>query len=122
MNEVPIMFNRPLKKYTSVLVALGSLAGTASAWAYSCESEFAKAESLIKEAENGLKPDTDARIKAMLAEAKGTLDAAKISHRQASEKHTGDIGKYMHGDAVRKGRWAQSLASEVIFLATGKPR
>ena|SRR5437763_3443422 len=116
------MFNRSIKKPAIALAALMLLGGTGSALAYSCEGEFAKADALIKEAEGDIKPDTDARIKAMLAEVKGTLEAAKISHRQASEKHVGAMGKYMHGDAVRKGRWAQSLASEVIFLATGQPR
>ena len=50
------------------------------------------------------------------------LEAAKINHHQASERHTGPIGKYAHGDAVRQARWAESLAREVIFLATGEPR
>ncbi len=116
------MFNRSSKKPAMALSALMLFGGAGSAMAYSCEGEFAKADSLIKEAEGYITPDTDARIKAMLAEAKGTLEAAEISHRQASEKHLGAVGKYMHGDAVRKGRWAQSLAFEVIFLATGQPR
>jgi hypothetical protein len=62
------------------------------------------------------------RIKQRLAEAKGLLDSAKIGHRQATERHTGTIGKYAHGDAVRQARWAESLATEVIFLSTGATR
>jgi hypothetical protein len=116
------MFNSSIKKPAIAVAALMLLGATGSALAYSCEVEYKKAESLIKEAEANVKPETDARVKAMLAEAKGRLEAAEISHRQASEKHTGSIGKYMHGDAVRQGREAQSLASEVIFLATGQPR
>ena len=116
------MFSRSIKNPGIALAALMLLDGAGSAMAYSCEVEYKKGESLIKEAEGYIKPDTDARIKAMLAEAKGRLEAAEISHRQASEKHTGSMGKYMHGDAVRQGREAQSLASEVIFLATGHPR
>lgn len=94
--------------------------GVTSAAAYSCEAEFAKADRLIKQANAALKPGTDARILAMIAEAKGINEAAKLSHRKASQRHTMKDGKYMHGDAVRKGRWAQSLAKEAIFLATGE--
>lgn len=116
------MNNQAIKRTIGTVLVAGLLGGTETALAYSCEAEFAKADALIEEAEGNIKPDADTRIKAMLAEAKGTLEAAKISHRQATEKHTGATGKYLHGDAVRKGRWAQALASEAIFLITGQPR
>jgi hypothetical protein len=90
--------------------------------AYMCESLFTVADDRIKEAEAKVHPDTDVRIKQKLAEAKGLLESAKIGHRQATERHTGAAGKYSHGDAVRQARWAESLASEVIFLASGEPR
>lgn len=105
----------------SLLLAL-FLTGIQTVLAYSCEAEFSKAEQTINEAKAAVNEQTDARIKASLAEAEGLLKAAQISHRQASERHVGEHGKYMHGDAVRKARWAQTLATEVIFLATGDPR
>ena len=39
-----------------------------------------------------------------------------------SRSHTGEIGKYSHGDAVRQARWAESLATEALFLTTGETR
>ncbi len=109
-------------RLVKVVVAMALMFGAGAAGAYTCEVEFSKADKVIEEAEAAIKRGTDARIKAMVAEAKGFLEAAKISHRKASERHVGDHGKYMHGDAVRRARWAQSLAAEAIFLATGEPR
>jgi hypothetical protein len=105
-------------------------AATVAAWvlaaggaeAYMCEGLFATAEQRIKEAEGAIDGETDVRIKQKLAEAKGLLESAKIGHRQATERHTGAVGKYSHGDAVRQARWAESLATEVIFLSTGATR
>jgi hypothetical protein len=105
-----------------VVAASIGLAGGASASAYMCEGQFAVAEQRIKEAESKIQPGTDVRIKQKLAEAKGLLEAAKIGHRQATERHTGEVGKYSHGAAVRQARWAESLATEAIFLATGETR
>src|SRR6266852_4404630 len=102
------------------LILMLALAGHAEA--YMCEGLFATADQRIKEAESKLTPETDVRIKQKLAEAKGILESAKIGHRQATERHTGAVGKYSHGDAVRQARWAESLATEVIFLATGETR
>ena len=112
------------KRIAGALVALGLVAGwgIAPAAAYMCESLFKVAEERIQEAESKVKDDTDVRIKQKLAEAKGLLESAKIGHRQATERHTGAVGKYSHGDAVRQARWAEGLASEVIFLATGETR
>ena len=113
-----------VKRFVGALVVLGFVAGWGSgiAEAYTCEVVIKTAEERIKEAEGKLKPDTDVRIKARLAEAKWLLEQAKINHRQASERHTQPIGKYTHGDAVRQARWAETQAREVIFLATGEPR
>lgn len=113
-----------VKRFVGALVVLGFVAGWGSgiAEAYTCEVVIKTAEERIKEAEGKLKPDTDVRISSKLAEAKGLLEASKINHRQAGERHVGPIGKYTHGDAVRQARWADSLAREVIFLATGEPR
>jgi hypothetical protein len=105
----------------AVVVAVCVL-GASGAEAYMCESLFAVAEERIKEAEGVVTKDTDVRIKQKLAEAKGLLESAKIGHRQATERHTGAIGKFSHGDAVRQARWAESLATEVMFLATGTTR
>ncbi len=97
-----------------------TLAGSAEA--YMCESLFTAADQRITEAEGKLTPDTDVRVKQKLAEAKGLLESAKIGHRQATERHTGVVGKYSHGDAVRQARWAEALAIEVIFLTSGETR
>lgn len=110
----------------TLVIGSGALALTlglmAPASAYTCNAVFGEAEKLISEAESKVKPDTDSRIKAMIAEAKGLLEAGRISHGQAAEKHVGPSGKYAHGDAVRKARWAADLAKEAIFLASGEPR
>lgn len=119
------MVNRQLvKRLAGALAILGFVAGWGSgvAQAYTCEAVIKAAEERITEAEAKLTPDTDARIKARLVEAKGLLEQAKINHRQAPERHIGPVGKYTHGDAVRQARWAETQAREVIFLATGEPR
>jgi len=111
-----------LRTVMVTVAAAVTLGGVASASAYMCEGLFATAEQRIKEAEAKVTPETDVRIKQKIAEAKGLLDSAKIGHRQATERHTGDVGKYSHGDAVRQARWAESLATEALFLTTGEPR
>lgn len=106
--------------------AAGALVGAlcfvvaSAAFAYSCEAEFAKANQLVAEAEALVTENTDARALAMIAEAKGIAEAGIVSHRKATERHTGENGKFMHSDAVRKGKWAQSLAKQAIFLITGE--
>jgi hypothetical protein len=104
----------------TMVAAWGLACGVAEA--YMCESLFTAAEQRIKEAEGTITAETDVRIKQKLAEAKGLLESAKIGHRQATERHTGSVGKYSHGDAVRQARWADALATEVIFLSTGAAR
>ena len=104
------------------LVAVALVLGPGVAAAYMCEGLFATAEQRIKEAEAAVTADTDVRVKQKLAEAKGLLESAKIGHRQATERHTGAIGKFSHGDAVRQARWSEALATEVIFLSTGATR
>ncbi len=111
-----------MRNIVGALVAAVCVLGAGVADAYMCEGLFATAEERIKEAEGTITKETDVRVKQKLAEAKGLLEAAKIGHRQASERHTGAIGKYSHGDAVRQARWAESLATEVIFLSTGATR
>lgn len=107
---------------SAVVGGMIALAGVAPAAAYMCEGTFAVAEERIKEAESKVQPGTDVRIKQKIAEAKGLLESAKIGHRQATERHTGEVGKYSHGDAVRQARWAESLATEALFLTTGETR
>jgi hypothetical protein len=104
----------------AAVVACGLSVGTAEA--YMCEGLFAIADERIKEAEGTITKETDVRVKQKLAEARGILESAKIGHRQATERHTGAVGRYSHGDAVRQARWAESLANEVIFLSTGATR
>jgi hypothetical protein len=111
-----------MRRIVGALAATLLLLGAGEAGAYMCEGLFAAAEERIKEAEGVITKDTDVRIRQKLAEAKGLLESAKIGHRQAPERHTGAIGKFSHGDAVRQARWAESLAIEVIFLATGATR
>ncbi|MBL4758262.1 MAG: hypothetical protein JKY32_11730 [Rhizobiales bacterium] len=55
----------------------------------------------------------------MIEKAKELADAGIVSHEHASEGHRGNIGKFMHSDAVRKGRWAQHLAGQALFMLTG---
>lgn len=105
-----------------LLAVTVSLGGISSAMAYSCKAVFQEAQQLIKKAESLVTPKTDSRIKAMIAEAKGLAEAGLVSHTAANERHVGSTGKYAHGDAVRKGRWAVSLAKEALFLLTGDPR
>ena len=111
-----------MKGIAMALVAAACVLGATPANAYMCEGLFATAEQRIKEAEGSITGDTDVRIKQKLAEAKGLLESAKIGHRQTTERHTGVVGKYSHGDAVRQARWAEALATEVIFLSTGATR
>ena len=95
---------------------------TGPAAAYSCKTEFTEAQALIQEAETLVKPDTDSRILALIEKAKGMAKAGIISHEKANERHIGDNGKHMHGQAVSMGRQAQSIAKEALFLLTGEPR
>ena len=93
-----------------------------SVLAYSCEVEFQKAMSLVKQAKALVKKDTDSRILAMIQEAEGIAHAGIVSHRRAGQRHVHEVGKFKHSDAVRKGRWAQQLAKQALFLLDGTPR
>ncbi|NQV85168.1 MAG: hypothetical protein HQ494_15260 [Rhodospirillales bacterium] len=109
--------------FVLALTSLGFVAaGTTPAMAYSCGAQFKSANKIIAEAEGLVTKDTDSRILAMIAEAKGIAQAGIISHKKANQGHTGDVGKFMHGDSVRKGKWAQSLATQAIFLMSGETR
>lgn len=101
------------------LALLTTSIGTAQA--YSCQAIFQEAKQLISQAESKVTDKTDSRIKAMIAEAKGLAESGIVSHTAANERHVGDIGKYAHGDSVRKGRWAVALAKEALFLLTEQP-
>ena len=90
------------------------------ALAYSCMSEFSQAQELVDKAQALVTTSTDSRVLAMIAEARGIAEAGMISHKAASESHTGEVGKFMHSDSVRKGKWAQDLAKEAIFLINGE--
>jgi hypothetical protein len=117
------MFKSIFNTIAFTLSVIGmTAAATTLAFAYSCESEFAEASQIVAEAEALVKEDTDSRILAMIAEAKGIAEAGIISHRKANEGHTGETGKFMHGDAVRMGKWAQTLAKQAIFSLTGEIR
>lgn len=115
-----------MKKPIRVLIAVPMLfglllIGTSSVNAYSCKGVYIEAENLIKKAESMVTKKTDSRIKAIIEEAKGLADAGFVSHTAANARHTGIVGKYAHGDAVRKGRQAVALAKEALFLLTGTP-
>ena len=112
----------PNLKCTVLAVLLLNGLTTGSVLAYSCEAEFAKANTLITQAQELVTEDTDSRALAMIQEAKGIAEAGIISHRNATEKHTGEVGKFMHSDAVRRGKWAQELARQAIFIITGEIR
>jgi len=116
-----------MKKLTRFLIPVPMIfglliIGTTNSYAYSCKAVYIEAEKLIEKAEGLVNKNTDSRIKAMIEEAKGLADSVIISHKAANERHTGKIGKYAHGDAVRKGRQAVALAKEALFLLTGTPR
>ncbi len=112
-----------LSKITTLLaVSVLAIGFSTNAQAYSCNKIFKEADGLITKAEAMVDDKTDSRIKAMLAEARGLANAGLVSHKAASQKHVGDVGKYAHGDSVRKGRWAVSLAKEALFLLSGTPQ
>lgn len=96
--------------------AMFALPGQTLAW--SCQSQYEEAERLIEKAENLVADDTDSRILAMLEQAKGLADSGIVSHAKASEGHTGEVGKFMHGNAMRQAAWAQELAKQAYFLLT----
>lgn len=115
-----------MKKLIQFLISVTMIFGllvisTTSSYAYSCKAVYIEAEKLIEKAESLVSKTTDSRIKAMIEEAKGLADSGIISHKAANERHTGNTGKYAHGDAVRKGRQAVALAKEALFLLTGTP-
>jgi hypothetical protein len=118
--DVPTM-KKSIRNIVALSLILSTLAFAipGQALAYTCEAVYEAAETLIEQAEALVKPDTDSRILAMIEQAKGLADGGIASHRRASEGHTGDVGKFMHGDAVRIGRQAQDLAREALFLLTG---
>lgn len=95
---------------------------SSQAMAYSCMAQFKRANELIKQAERLVTKDTDSRILAVIAQAKGVAQAGLISHKAASERHTGKTGKYVHSDSVRMGKSAQALAKQAIFLLSGEVR
>ncbi len=115
-----------MKKSAQAIASMAILAGgfavltPSQVMAYSCMSQFEHAKQLIEDAEKLVDENTDSRILAMIAEAKGIAQAGIISHQAASEGHTGEVGKFMHSDAVRKGKWAQDLARQATFLLTGE--
>jgi len=111
---------RRYKAITTLLFGSALILSSVSpAMAYSCKAVFKEANGLIKQADALVKEDTDSRIKALIAEAKGVASAGLVSHTAANQRHTGETGKYAHGDSVRKGRTAVSMAKEALFLLTG---
>lgn len=116
------MKNTIISKTAMLLLASAMTLGFAvNVQAYSCGVIFKEADGLIKKAETLLTDKTDSRIKAMIEEAKGLANAGLVSHTAANQRHSGETGKYAHGDSVRKGRWAVALAKEALFLLTGTP-
>ena len=117
------MLAQSYKLVTAALTGCAMLGlASAPALAYSCESEYNKAEELIKQAKMLVTADTDSRVLGMIQEAEGIADAGIISHRKAGQRHGHVVGKFKHSDAVRKGRWAQALAKQALFLLDGKAR
>jgi|GEM_PF-4110704 len=110
------------KTLTLITAALFMVGLTSQAMAYSCNALAKQADTLIKEADSKVTKDTDSRTLALIAQAKGMLQASRVSHGKASENHHGEKGKFMHGDAVRQARTAMDLAKEALFLLTDEPR
>ena len=89
--------------WLSTLILLSAVVPAA---AYNCPVQIKYAEDLIKKAEAGkLTPET----KALLAEARKLVAEAKAHHEQAKDKKD-------HADSVRKAKFAQALAEEVLYL------
>lgn len=100
-----------MKQLNQLLISASMIFGlllisTSNSYAYSCKAVYIEAENLIEQAEGLINKNADSCIKAMIEEAKGLADSCVISHKVTNERHTRAIGKYAHGDAVRKGRGA----------------
>lgn len=76
------------------------------ALAYNCPVQIKHAEGLIRRAE-ATRPAGE--LLALLEEARKFLAEAKAHHEQARTKRD-------HADAVRKAKFAQALAEEVLHL------
>ncbi len=90
----------------AVAVAVGLLAAAGPAAAFNCPVAIKQAEDLVRKAEPRATPDT----RPLLEEARRYLTEARAHHEQARSKRD-------HGDAVRKAKFAQALAEEVLMLA-----
>jgi hypothetical protein len=86
--------------------ALGLLAVAGPAAAFNCPVAIRQAEDLVRKAEPRATPDT----RPLLEEARRYLIEARAHHEQARTRRD-------HGDAVRKAKFAQALAEEVLMLA-----
>jgi hypothetical protein len=90
----------------AMAAAIGVLALSASASGFNCPVAIKQAEDLVRKAEPKATPDT----RPLLEEARRYLSEARAHHEQARTKRD-------HGDAVRKAKFAQALAEEVLTLA-----
>ncbi|HXG02768.1 MAG TPA: hypothetical protein VNO23_05070 [Candidatus Binatia bacterium] len=90
----------------AIAAAVGLLALAGPAAAFTCPVAIQQAEDLVRKAEPRATPDT----RPLLEEARRYLTEARAHHEQARTKRD-------HGDAVRKAKFAQALAEEVLMLA-----
>ncbi len=84
---------------TALLASSFAIIAPSQASAWSCQAQFEEAQSLIADPEKLVNEITDARILALLAQAKDLSHSGIISHNHASEGHTGETGKHMHSNA-----------------------
>lgn len=97
-----------MRKIALVVLTAGLVIPWAAlpARAYNCPVQIKHAEGLIKRAE-ATKPAGE--LLALLEEARKFLAEARALHEQAKTKRD-------HADAVRKAKFAQALAEEVLYL------
>lgn len=90
----------------AVAAAIALLTVSRPAAAFNCPVAIKQAEDVVRKAEPRATPDT----RPLLEEARRYLTEARAHHEQARTKRD-------HGDAVRKAKFAQALAEEVLMLA-----
>ncbi len=89
-----------------VTAAAGLLVLAGPAAAFNCPVAIQQAEDLLRKAETRATAET----RPLLEDARRYLAEARAHHEQARTRRD-------HGDAVRKAKFAQALAEEVLMLA-----
>jgi len=97
------------------IVILGLLGLSSTAYAFSCPSEFAKAEEAISRATSAMESMADGKDKALvhtlIDDAKMYLEGARHNHKKPA------AGGYDHARSVAKARSAKAFAEAAHTLA-----